>query len=276
MSKLISLATMREVQIPQCVVGQVVKYTGDMANQSGVGAVIAIRDDQYQRYDVALVDGREFRGSMLDSSRWIISDAITDAAKLEILRAGVQANKAMAEAAKTSAAEKFAKDKEMVKAKYSYLIQGDGYVIAAKNIRIELKRAFPRVKFSVRSSSYSGGNSIDISWTDGPTSQQVEAITGKYQSGKFDGMTDCYDYRDTPFTAVFGDSKYVFARRDYSDKMLLSIMGRVCRHLGGIETAPTVEDYRQGRLWSIKQSGGCDVQREINVALSRHTYAITA
>lgn len=65
---------------------------------------------------------------------------------------------------------------------------------AAKLIRQELKKVFPDNKFSVTSRSYSGGNSIDISWLDGVTIEQVNNIARKYQYGHFDGMTDSYEY----------------------------------------------------------------------------------
>ena len=44
----------------------------------------------------------------------------------------------------------------------------------AKIIRQELAKAFPGIKFSVKSKSYSGGSSIDVGWTDGPTPKMVE------------------------------------------------------------------------------------------------------
>ena len=47
----------------------------------------------------------------------------------------------------------------------------------AKDIKQELRRVFPSVKFSIRSDSFSGGNSVDIGWDLGPTDRQVEAIT---------------------------------------------------------------------------------------------------
>jgi len=50
----------------------------------------------------------------------------------------------------------------------------------AKLIRGQLKRRFPGVKFSVRSSSYSMGSSVAIHWTDGPTEKTVNAITSPY------------------------------------------------------------------------------------------------
>ena len=60
----------------------------------------------------------------------------------------------------------------------------------AKLVRQQLKRAFPETKFSVRSDKYAGGASINVSWTDGPMKQEVEAITSNYTSKNFDGMID--------------------------------------------------------------------------------------
>ena len=60
----------------------------------------------------------------------------------------------------------------------------------AKLARAALKCAFPGVKFSVRSKTYSGGASIDVGWTDGPTTKMVEAVAKQFQGGDFDGMID--------------------------------------------------------------------------------------
>lgn len=60
----------------------------------------------------------------------------------------------------------------------------------AKLIRVDLKKAFPGVKFSVRSSVYAGGASIDVSWTDGPSQKAVEGVAKVYAGGGFDGMID--------------------------------------------------------------------------------------
>ena len=60
----------------------------------------------------------------------------------------------------------------------------------AKLIRKHLKKEFPGVKFSVRSSRYAGGSSIDIRWTDGPTANAVDAITAPFSGARFDGMID--------------------------------------------------------------------------------------
>jgi hypothetical protein len=87
----------------------------------------------------------------------------------------------------------------------------------AKMIREALKDLFPAVKFSVRSSNFSMGNSVDVSWTDGPTSEMVNSAINRFQSGDFDGMTDCYSYRkDRPDHPT---SKYVHASRNISKEM---------------------------------------------------------
>ncbi len=60
----------------------------------------------------------------------------------------------------------------------------------AKLLRAQLKKAFPGVKFSVRSKVYSGGASIDVSYTDGPTTDAVDAVCQPFKGGDFDGMVD--------------------------------------------------------------------------------------
>lgn len=121
-------------------------------------------------------------------------------------------------------------------------------VTAAKNIRIELKRAFPGIKFSVKSSSYWMGNSIDVAWTDGPTTKQVDAIIHKYSSGSFDGMTDCYNYESSVWTDAFGSSKYVHSNRHYSDALIVSVLASLEQKYGTFDGAviPTLEEYKSG------------------------------
>ena len=91
----------------------------------------------------------------------------------------------------------------------------------AKMIRKTLKNQFPTVKFSVRSDKYSGGSSINVSYTDGPFAREVEAVVKFYEGAKFDGMTDCKDYQtalmilegdETPTEVSFG-ADYVFVNR---------------------------------------------------------------
>lgn len=81
-------------------------------------------------------------------------------------------------------------------------------------IKEELKAKFPGVKFSVKSSNFSGGNSVHINWTDGPTTDEVDAITKRYQYGHFDGMTDMYEYSNN--IEGLPQAKYVQTSRDMS------------------------------------------------------------
>ena len=85
---------------------------------------------------------------------------------------------------------------------------------AAAAIRSELKVAFPGITFGVRSDSGSMTDSVHISWIDGPTVKEVEAITGKYQQGHFDGMTDMYEYSNT--RKDIPQTKYVMESRTIS------------------------------------------------------------
>jgi hypothetical protein len=73
----------------------------------------------------------------------------------------------------------------------------------AKQIRVELKKAFPGTKFSVRSKNYSGGSSIRVEWTDGPTTKAVAAIANQYESID----------RDASGEILSGGNTYVFTDR---------------------------------------------------------------
>ena len=61
---------------------------------------------------------------------------------------------------------------------------------SAKLVRVALKKAFPGIKFSVRSSVYSGGASIRVGWVDGPSEKEVKSVVSAYEGGRFDGMID--------------------------------------------------------------------------------------
>lgn len=96
---------------------------------------------------------------------------------------------------------------------------------AAKALKKELTRAFPGVKFSVKTKNYSMGNSISVHWNNGPTTKQVERFADKYQKGSFDGMQDLYTYEPTLIVdsadgqlKELGGAKYVHTSRSiYGD-----------------------------------------------------------
>lgn len=89
----------------------------------------------------------------------------------------------------------------------------------AKLVREALKECYPGVKFSVRSSTYSMGASIDVCWTDGPSQAEIDALVSPYQGADFDGMQDLKTHR--PGVWLKGErlsfgADYVHTRREYS------------------------------------------------------------
>lgn len=185
------------------------------------------------------------------------------------------------------------KAKEMTKAAAAKAVQAanphlvpvggkvDGLNAAAKNARIELKIAFPGVKFSVKTSRFSGGDSMSVRWTDGPNSNQVSAIVDKYAAGHFNGMDDSYSYTADAWNNAFGDAKYVQTSRDLSDKAIASAIRTFCARyahtLGDMESTITVEGFKAGKLWNVHlpNGGGCyDIQSLIHQIGYARTWAL--
>jgi hypothetical protein len=176
------------------------------------------------------------------------------------------------------AARKFAAEQLVATHPHLAPAGNNSLVAAAKNIRTELALAFPSTKFSVKSRRFSGGDSIDVSWTDGPTTSQVDPIINRYSAGSFDGMTDSYNYEHCAWTDAFGDAKYVHSHRDYSARAIAGAIRTVyTRYAGNLEAIamPSAEDFNKGRLWAIAVPYlNTELQALINVEISRRTWAI--
>lgn len=97
--------------------------------------------------------------------------------------------------------------------------RGGALVAAAKNLRTQLRRAFPGHKFSVRTERFSMGDALRVIWTDGPAVSRVEAVADQYQGGSYNGQEDIYEYCRSAWAEAFGDAKYVTTQRDYSPKI---------------------------------------------------------
>lgn len=104
----------------------------------------------------------------------------------------------------------------------------------AKLLRAALKKNFPGVKFSVRSSTYSGGASIDIGWTDGPTQKMVDTVATQFQGASFDGMIDLKSYHDSVLDGekVHFGADYVHSNRSLSVGVLEQIGAEAERKYG--------------------------------------------
>lgn len=118
---------------------------------------------------------------------------------------------------------------------------------AAEMIRFELRKAFPGVRFSIKSQSYSGGSSIDVKYMDGPAPSAVEAIVGRYQEGHFDASRDIYEYsnknQDLP------QVKYTFVSREWTPETFARLVAET-RGKYGIEEKDPNASFNWGGRWT--------------------------
>ena len=119
--------------------------------------------------------------------------------------------------------------------------------ICASAIRAELKKAFPNVKFSVKSANFANGDSVHIDYVDGIARKDVEAITNKYQYGHFDGMIDCYEHSNTR-DDLPAQAKFVFVTREFSVETSRKLMLKLAEKYG---IAPQ-EDLSKNFEWNDK------------------------
>jgi hypothetical protein len=117
--------------------------------------------------------------------------------------------------------------------------------LAASAIRRELKAAFPTVAFRVTSKGYSMGDHVDVRWTDGPTTNQVDSLIGKYQYGSFDGMIDLYEY--TNVRDDIPQTKYVMTSRDISPAAFAAVVALLNRTRYGFALVVDHGPYAEGR-----------------------------
>lgn len=138
----------------------------------------------------------------------------------------------------------------------------------AKLIRRALKDSFPYVKFSVRSDTYAAGASVRVHWTDGPTSAQVDAITGQYAGADFDGMVDLKVYTQH---WMHPDGTVTLAHRDGTNGSFVEIIGdpvgpsaELVRF--GADFVPTSRDisdeWRSEILALFEQTSGQTIDRD--------------
>lgn len=87
----------------------------------------------------------------------------------------------------------------------------------AKTVRDELKKAFPAIEFTVISDNYSGGQSLEIYYVDGPTTKEIKAITDKYLYGRWNDVIDSYDF--TNQRGGIPQAKYIQINRESSESV---------------------------------------------------------
>lgn len=280
------------VQIGQCVYsslyggrhGVVFNIHGEQDPESVNNMCSIISSGGNAYFDVVFENGclsNKIPESIIYGVQWKLLDEIVSRERIDELLAYHESESQRKENEAQEASMRRDQRREKLRQEYPYLKQlcsGERSAkVGAANIRIELKRAFPGVKFSAR---MSGGSAIDVHWTDGPTKSQVEAITGKYQYGNFNGMEDIYEHNaDNVWPDVFGGNNYVFENRDYSDRLVqIAIDKEYEQHKANYETAgiekPTVEAFRKGRLYTVhdpkRHFNGNSVQSDIHSILSEY------
>jgi len=231
------------VNADRFAVGQILTYE-DMANPCKRYAVTSENPGTYGQ-PLICEDGHATNcaPSSIGRGGWRdTGDTLTAAELVQFIEAA-KARQAREQIAAKAAAEAASNDRAARRAQHLAehpelkAIQPGEYASAkagAANIRIQLKRAFPGIKFSVTSEVYSGGDAINIKWAMGPTGREVEAITARYQEGSFNGMEDIYENnRENVWPELFGGAKYVSENREDGDAFT-TIAGHLC-DLFGIE-----------------------------------------
>lgn len=237
-------------------------------------------------FDIVFFNGNKTNRlpeSILHGIQWKIEDEMVEQETIKSLIEKAETHEQAEKAEEERKKNEFKQGVEFQKnnTEYSHLTQitsnSDKEVkIVGKNIRAELKKHFPKTKFSVRKQYYS---SYHVSWTNGPTEDEVESIINKYETSRFDSYTD-YHYSETsPFNVVYGGADYVFTYRDYSNeiialaiKSLIEKYGESYKFDAGLMT---VENYHQGMLYKIgreKIIGNDGVGGEINRVLRKTSY----
>lgn len=104
---------------------------------------------------------------------------------------------------------------------------------AAAMIRKELKAN--GVKATVRSKTYSGGDSVTVTLADPlpAVRREVEAFCDKFQAGRFNGMEDIYEYDNA--NADLPQVKFVFVQADYSAELKQAAKEYIAANFCGLE-----------------------------------------
>lgn len=203
--------------------GVVYAIHGEQRPQS-VGSIAGILSiGGNAEFDIVFDDGTESRGlpeAILYGVQWKIFDEIVSAEEIKAMREFATSEDARKDAEAKKEAEAFSAAVSALRADplYSELQQTGpentthGGKLVAINVRRQLKAAFPGTKFSVKSTY----DSLSVTWTDGPTTAQVKAITMPYKAGYYDGGEDMYQFERSPWSSVFGSVKYIDNTRKHS------------------------------------------------------------
>ncbi|WP_272689481.1 LPD29 domain-containing protein [Providencia sp. PROV033] len=266
--------------------GVIVNIHGEQKPQSMKNMYNVMVTGSNAEFDIVFFNGNKTNRlpeSILHSVQWKIEDETVEQETIKSLIEKAEAHEQAENAEEEQKHKEFNQGVEFQKnnTEYSHLTQitsnSDNEVkIVGKNIRAELKKYFPKTKFSVRKQYYS---SYHVTWTDGPTVDEVESIIKKYKTSRLDCYTD-YSYNEnSPFNVIYGGADYVFTNRHYSDEIIALAIKSLIEKYGECyefdTTLMTIENYHQGILYKIGREqiiGNDGVGGEINRVLRKTSY----
>ena len=107
----------------------------------------------------------------------------------------------------------------------------------AKKIRVALKKVFPGVKFTVRSSRTSFSSSVRVSWVDGPMQDAVQSLTDSFQSFKSPEQIEAGEHKGYYHEGKrYMGASYVFANRTVSEDRR-EIIDAAAEHMHGFKAS---------------------------------------
>jgi len=115
----------------------------------------------------------------------------------------------------------------------------------SKAIKNELKAKYPETKFSVTSENFAGGNSVNVEWIEGPSTDDISEITGKYKYGNFNGMIDMYEMSNC--NDDLPQVKYISLTRDLTAQTQAKAVDEINQKFGlNIKYEISASSWRKG------------------------------
>lgn len=260
----LNLRTYAATGLPlDALIGAGVRYSGDVANPDGVGAIVSAEPCKWAGVivGVQLEDGRSMSitGAAFGDKagdRYRLDGKMHGTPYLAQLAAAVAARKAAASSAKELEAQAYAAELERLAAEFPQLQRAKsrytGGKLVAANIRILLKAAFKGTKFSV-TSNYS---EVKVRWTDGPTDKQVNDIISRFDIGAADYNTDYFYTVRTAFSELFGGVQYLFTERALGEAAINASLAALYGKNG-----PSFADWEAGKAWKQVAHGSAGHDR---------------
>lgn len=230
----------------------------------GDGVVFAVHNGESSRaYDVVFKSGLLALGVTLQEiggDNWCVLDEKADPAEQLLLVDRAREVAREIDARNRLASPEFkAEVQRLVSApEHQHLVAGDDMalgLLAARNMRATLRLAYPNCAFHVRKKGY---GSVVVSWTDGPTEQQVMGYVAQHRSGYQDSSTKRFVETPTAFNSTFGGVENIVLRRDHSDLLIHTAYEKVFREFAldarGV-AKPSAAAFRAGLLAGIPIDG---------------------